>query len=190
MGTGRLQSFSDGVIAIIITIMVLNLQVPASGSTAELLKELPVFLAYALSFLVVAIMWVNHHHMIHTVRHVHAALLWANNYLLFWMSLIPFVTAYLGRNHRSPLPVASYGFVLTMCSVAFTWLRYILARHHLQDDAMRNHHRQMLRKNLYSIALYALSVPLAYCSVKCSYTIFGLIPLLYFLPERLTGDIA
>ena len=109
MGTGRVEAFSDGVIAIIITIMVLELKVPHDTSASALLDLTPVFLSYLMSFLIVAIMWVNHHHLLHTALRADAALLWTNNLLLFWMSLIPFVTGYMGENHTAPLAVAMYG---------------------------------------------------------------------------------
>src|SRR5580700_7421185 len=109
MTTSRLEAFSDGVIAIIVTIMVLELRAPSQPKLAALWKVAPVFASYALSFLVVAIMWVNHHHLIHAAKHADAPLLWVNNVLLFWMSLIPFVTRYLGANPRAPFAVALYG---------------------------------------------------------------------------------
>src|SRR6202140_3100673 len=115
MTTGQLEAFSDGVIAIIVTIMVLELRAPSQPTLAALWKVAPVFLSYGLSFLVVAIMWVNHHHLIHAVREVTARLLWSNFYLLFWMSLVPFVTAYMGHNPHAPFPVSLYGLNLAMC---------------------------------------------------------------------------
>src|SRR5947208_8535209 len=130
MSTSRLEAFSDGVIAIIVTIMVLQLTHPAEPTLASLLKQAPIFLSYALSFLVVAIMWVNHHHLIHAVRQVTARLLWSNLNLLFWMSLVPFVTDFLGKNYREPMAVALYGLDLTMCSSAFYLLRIELVRQH------------------------------------------------------------
>src|SRR5579871_5421868 len=126
MSTSRLEAFSDGVIAIIITIMVLELRAPAQPTLAALWKVAPIFLSYALSFMVAAIMWVNHHHLIHAVHSVTARLLWSNLYLLFWMSLVPFVTDFLGKNYREPLAVALYGLDLTLCSTAFYFLRIIL----------------------------------------------------------------
>jgi uncharacterized membrane protein len=109
MGTNRLEAFSDGVIAVIITIMVLQLKVPRDTTLSSLRSLAPQFLSYLLSFLVVAIMWVNHHHLLHSTRHPDARLLWSNNVLLFWMSLVPFVTAYMGNNPRDPRAVALYG---------------------------------------------------------------------------------
>jgi len=184
MTTGRLEAFSDGVIAVIITIMVLDLRAPAQPTEEALLKVAPAFMSYGLSFLVVAIMWVNHHHMIHSVREVTARLLWSNLNLLFWMSLVPFVTDYLGKNYRVPLAVAFYGTDLFMCGAGFHILRLELARQHRDDSALSAHHAAMLRKNFFSFTVYFLSVPLAYVSIYASFFIFALIPALYFLPEK------
>ena len=184
MGTNRLEAFSDGVIAIIITIMVLELKAPHDTSLHELIKLSPVFLSYMLSFLAVAIMWVNHHHLLHTAMKVDGSLLWANNNLLFWMSLIPFVTAFLGENPKAPLAVAIYGVVLTAAATSFTLLRYVVSQHHLDDEDMSAHNRRIQRKNALSNLLYASSIPLAFLSIYLSFFIFVFIPVLYFMPER------
>jgi len=189
MTTGRLEAFSDGVIAIIVTIMVLELRAPSQPTLAALWKVAPVFISYGLSFLVVAIMWVNHHHLIHAVRGVSARLLWSNLYLLFWMYLVPFVTDYLGKNYREPLAVALYGLDLVLCSSAFYLLRIILVQQDRHDFGLSEYHSSIQRKNAFSGALYLLSVPLAYVSIYASFFIFALIPALYFLPEkRLVGN--
>jgi uncharacterized membrane protein len=189
MTTGRLEAFSDGVIAIIVTIMVLELHAPSQPTLAGLWKVAPVLLSYALSFLVVAIMWVNHHHLIHAVRGVTARLLWSNLYLLFWMSLVPFVTDYLGKNYHEPLAVALYGLDLVLCSSAFYLLRMILLEQDQHDGTLADYHRSIQRKNAFSGALYLASVPLAYVSIYASFFIFALIPAMYFLPEKkLAGD--
>jgi len=184
MSTNRLEAFSDGVIAIIVTIMVLELRAPSQPTLAALWKVAPVFLSYGLSFLVVAIMWVNHHHLIHAIRGVTARLLWTNIYLLFWMSLVPFVTDYLGKNYREPLAVALYGLDLVLCSSAFYLLRIILVQQDRNDSALADYHASVQRKNTFSAALYLLSVPLAYVSIYASFFIFALIPAMYFLPEK------
>ena len=188
MTTGRLEAFSDGVIAIIVTIMVLELRAPSQPTLAALWKVAPVFVSYALSFLVVAIMWVNHHHLIHAVHQVTARLLWSNLYLLFWMSLVPFVTDYLGKNYRQPMAVALYGLDLTLCSSAFYFLRAELARQHSHDSEMSEYHRGMQRKNALSLLLYLSSAVLAYVSVYLSFFVFILIPAMYFLPEKKLAD--
>ena len=188
MTTGRLEAFSDGVIAIIVTIMVLELHAPSQPTLAGLVKVAPVFLSYGLSFLVVAIMWVNHHHLIHAVRGVTARLLWSNLYLLFWMSLVPFVTDYLGKNYREPLAVALYGLDLLLCASAFYLLRIILVEQDQHDGNLSDYHRSIQRKNVFSAGLYFASVPLAYVSVYASFVIFALIRAMYFLPEKKLAD--
>jgi len=136
------------------------------------------------AFLVVAIMWVNHHHLIHAVREVSARLLWANLNLLFWMSLIPFVTDFLGRNPRVPFPVSLYGFDLAMCGFAF-WLLWIeLVREHRHDPEMSEYHARVQLKNLFSAFLYLSAGALAHVSIYISYSVYVLIPVVYFLPER------
>jgi uncharacterized membrane protein len=184
MGTNRIEAFSDGVIAVIITVMVLELKVPRDTALTSLLSLAPQFLSYLLSFLVVAIMWVNHHHMLHAARHADARLLWANNNLLFWMSLVPFVTAYMGNNPRDPRAVALYGAVLSFCSLAFAFLRAVIARHHRDNPEMHLYHGRVQRKNLFSMVLYVASVPLAFIDVRISFFIFAFVALSYFLPER------
>ena len=184
MTSARLEAFSDGVIAIIVTIMVLELRAPAQPTWPALLKGAPTFLSYGLSFLVVAIMWVNHHHFIHAVHEVTARLLWSNLNLLFWMSLVPFVTEFLGKNHLQPMPVALYALDLSLCGGSFWLLRTELVRQDRKDAYLTDYHARVQRKNLFSASLYFLAAPLAYVSVYASFFIFGLIPALYFLPEK------
>lgn len=184
MGTNRIEAFSDGVIAVIITIMVLELKVPRDTSFASLLAVAPQFLAYVLSFIVVAIMWVNHHHLLHHARHADARLLWSNNNLLFWMSLVPFVTAYMGNNHRDPHAVAPYGAVMFMCGVGFLILRRAIACHHADDSDLVAYHRRTLMKNLFSATLYCCSIPLAFVDVRISFFIYVFVAASYFLPEQ------
>ena len=183
MGTNRIEAFSDGVIAIIVTIMVLELKMPPDGSPQSLEKIAPTVLSYILSFVVVAIMWVNHHQLLHAAKRADGRLLWANNFLLFSMSLIPFATAYLGQHYKDPLPAALYGIVLTLSGLGFALLRSAIARHHEHDRALLALMRQ--GKNWFSVTLYALSIPLAYYSVWVSFGIFVLIPVIYFMPESL-----
>ena len=133
MSKSRLEAFSDGVLAIIITIMVLELKVPHGESLADLAPLLPVFLSYVLSFVYIGIYWNNHHHMLHAASRVNGAILWANQLLLFWLSLVPFVTAWMGENHFAPVPVALYGVVLFLAAVSYTILARALAAHHGPD---------------------------------------------------------
>jgi uncharacterized membrane protein len=183
VGKQRLEAFSDGVIAIIITIMVLELKVPHEASPEALQALAPVFLSYALSFLVVAIIWVNHHHMWHLARRVNARVLWLNNHLLFWMSLIPFSTAFMGENHVAPLGVALYGLNLFAANLAFDLLRRANARGRDDDAEMQKVHRLANWQNLATILLYGISIPLAWISVWASIAIFVGIVILYFMPS-------
>ena len=184
MKTSRLEAFSDGVIAVIITIMVLELKAPHTGKLEDLLKVGPSLLVYALSFAQVAIMWVNHHHFMEKARRADAALLWSNNLLLFWMSLIPFATAYLGENCHEPLAVAVYGAVLLFACAAFLLVQSALGMQNANDEARRVEFRRLNHKATFSLCCYAASVALAFVSVNASYAIFVIIPLLYFWPER------
>src|SRR6185369_5530099 len=147
LGKNRLEGFSDGVVAIIITIMVLELKVPRDASAQALLQLTPVFLSYALSFLVVAIIWVNHHHLLHTLEHVTGRILWLNNHLLFWLSLVPFTTGFMGENHLAPLAVALYGLVLFFSGVAFDLLRREIARQQADDPELVTLHLRSDRTN-------------------------------------------
>src|SRR5215204_785504 len=130
MRKGRLEAFSDGVIAILITIMVLELDVPHGTDFAALRPLVPVLLAYVLSFILIGIYWSNHHHMLHATEHVNGAILWANLHLLFWLSLIPFTTAWMGENSFAPLPTSAYGVVLVCCAAAYTLLQNMIVAHH------------------------------------------------------------
>ncbi|HVN18570.1 MAG TPA: TMEM175 family protein [Dongiaceae bacterium] len=184
MTTSRLEAFSDGVIAIIVTIMVLELRAPAQPTWPALLRVAPIFISYGLSFLVVAIMWVNHHHLIHAVRSVTTRLLWSNLNLLFWMSLVPFVTDFVGKNYRAPMAVSLYGLDLALCGSSFYLLRTELIRQDGSDGNMRDYHAAMQCKNVFSVSLYFAAAPLAYISVYASFFIFALVPAMYFLPEK------
>jgi uncharacterized membrane protein len=184
MTTARLEAFSDGVIAIIVTIMVLELRAPAQPTWPALLKVAPIFISYGLSFLVVAIMWVNHHHLVHAVRNVTARLLWSNLNLLFWMSLIPFVTDFLGKNYRQPVAVSLYSLDLALCGASFWLLRTELVRQDQHDSELSEYHARIQRKNLLSTLLYLLAAPAAHVSIYASFLIFALIPAMYFLPEK------
>ena len=184
MTTARLEAFSDGVIAIIVTIMVLELRAPAQPTWPALLKVAPIFMGYGLSFLVVAIMWVNHHHLIHAVHKVTARLLWSNLNLLFWMSLIPFVTDFLGKNYRQGVAVSLYSLDLALCGASFWLLRTELVRQDQHDPELTEYHAKIQRKNLLSTLLYFLAAPMAHVSIYASFFIFALIPAMYFLPEK------
>ncbi|WP_201403034.1 TMEM175 family protein [Kaistia sp. 32K] len=183
MGKGRIEAFSDGVIAIIITIMVLELEVPHHVDLHSLLPLLPVFLSYVLSFIMIGIYWNNHHHMFHVVHHVRGGVLWANLHLLFWLSLMPFTTAWMGENHIESLPVALYGFVLMMSGVAY----YILARSLIalegQDSALAIAFGQD-RKGKISVLIYAAAIVLAFVSPWIAIACYVVVALIWLVPDR------
>ena len=182
MSKGRLEAFTDGVIAIIITILVLEFR-PPHGETVEALRPLiPTALSYVLSFVFVAIYWNNHHHLMHAVRHVDGRILWANIHLLFWLSLTPFATAWMGDSHFATLPVAAYGFDLFMSAVAFTILvRVLIARHGPQSTLARAIGPD--RKGWISLALYGVAIPLAFVSRWIAIAIYVTVALTWLIPD-------
>ena len=184
MEMNRVESFSDGVIAVIITIMVLELKVPADASLASLEKVVPQFLAYLLSFVTVAIMWANHHHLLKGARKPSSKLLWANNNLLFWMSLVPFATTYMAANPLQPLPVALYGVIGSLMGLGFTHLRHaILTQRYSSRDEVSDFQVRMQWKNILAAAGYLAAIGLAFVNVWISYAIYIAIPASYFLPD-------
>jgi len=183
MGTGRLEAFSDGVIAIIITIMVLELKTPHGPGFEALLPIIPIFLSYALSFVYVGIYWNNHHHMLHAAERVSGAGLWANLHLLFWLSLIPFVTAWMDENSLMPAPVASYGFVLLMASIAY----FILARVLIRDNGPTSILAQAIGKDLkgrLSTALYVCGIALSLWHAWLAISVYVLVAIMWIIPDR------
>ena len=183
MGKGRLEAFSDGVIAIIITIMVLEMKVPHSTEPAALVPIIPVFFSYLLSFIFVGIYWNNHHHMLHAARKVNGRDLWANLHLLFWLSLIPFVTGWMGENHFAALPVALYGVVLLMCGVAYFALARSLVAHHGKDSPLAVAMGRDF-KGLASLLLYAVAIPLAFLNAWIACAIYVCVAIMWFVPDR------
>src|SRR5215831_17716974 len=165
MRTGRLEAFSDGVIAIIITIMVLEMKVPHGDSLDDLLPVLPVFLSYVLSFVYVGIYWNNHHHMLHATRTVTGAMLWANLHLLFWLSLFPFTTAWMGENHFAPTPTALYGVVLLMAAIAYYILQLRIIAHQGRDSLLAAAIGTDWKGKL-SPVLYLAAIPLAFVNPR------------------------
>jgi uncharacterized membrane protein len=184
MKATRIEAFSDGVIAIIITIMVLELKVPHDHSLAGLLKVWPVFLSYALSFAVVAIYWVNHHHLIHLVKRVNAGVMWANLNLLFWLSLMPFATAFLGESHTTPLAVALYGAVSAMGGISYYILRHAIACQTHDNPKVAHLHACMQKKNRIAIGVYVASVGVAYLSTWAALALIVAPAVMYFVPDR------
>ena len=183
MSRGRLEAFSDGVIAILITIMVLELKVQHGTELASLRPLLPVFVSYVLSFIFVGIYWSNHHHLLHTVDRVNGPILWANLHLLFWLSLVPFSTGWMGENHFAPLPTALYGVVLLFCAIAYTILTVTIVRHQgayskLASAVGRD------RKGKASLLLYVVAIPMAFVNEWVAYGIYILVSLIWLVPDR------
>jgi uncharacterized membrane protein len=183
MGKARLEAFSDGVMAIILTIMVLELRVPAGAELDSLRPLIPVFLSYVLSFVTLGIYWNNHHHMLHAAKHVSAGILWANLHLLFWLSLTPFVTGWMGRNHLESLPVALYGVVFFMAGVAYFILARVLVASHGKDSALG---LAMGRdaKGIASLLLYVVAIAIACAAPPAACAIYVLVALIWLVPDR------
>jgi uncharacterized membrane protein len=181
----RLEAFSDGVIAVIITIMVLDLKAPEDDSLNSFMKLWPAFLAYAISFVFAAIYWINHHHIIATVRRVTAAVIWSNNVLLFFLSLFPFATAYMAATRMSPFPTMIYGVVQLCCAFAFGALSWIIDQQQDQDAVLRQAKQGGIWKGRVSQVLYALAIPAAYFNPAVSIAIFVTIAILYTVPDLL-----
>ena len=183
MTKGRMEAFSDGVFAVIITIMVLEMKSPQGSGLAALQPLLPVFLCYGLSFVYVGIYWNNHHHMLHAAEHVSGAALWANLHLLFWLSLIPFVTAWVDENYLVTAPVALYGVVLLMAAIAY----YILARVLIRDNGAGSQLAKAFGEDIKgrnSIALYAVGIALSLWHAWLAVAIYVLVAIMWVIPDR------
>ena len=183
MGKGRLEAFSDGVLAIIITIMVLDLKVP-KGITFDVLAPLaPVFVSYVLSYIYIGIYWNNHHHLLHATQRVTGRILWANLHLLFWLSLFPFVTAWMGQNDFAPLPVALYGAVFLMAALAYWVLQRSIMKSQGRDSLLAVAIGRDIKGKL-SPAIYAIAIPLAFWSPWLAGTLYALVALMWLVPDR------
>jgi uncharacterized membrane protein len=179
---GRLEAFSDGVLAIIITIMVLELKVPHGTELAALVPLVPVFLTYCMSFVYVGIYWNNHHHMFHITGHINGKVLWANLHLLFWLSLVPFVTGWMGENHFAPVPVSVYGVVMLMAAIAY----YILARTLLAAEGPASKLAVAIGKDFkgkISPVFYLAAIPLAFVSTWVAVALYALVALMWLVPD-------
>ena len=184
MKKGRIEAFSDGVIAIIITIMVLELKVPHEKSRlVDILDLWPVFLSYVLSFIYVGIYWNNHHHMFTVVNKVNGAVLWANMHLLFWLSMIPFATAWMGENYFAPAPMAVYGFVLLMNGIAYAILTSILIKHHGDESTLSKAVGSGVKGKI-SCVCYAVAIPCAFVHVWISGALYILVALIWLVPDK------
>jgi TMEM175 potassium channel family protein len=183
MGKARLEAFSDGVIAVIITVMVLELKVPAGGDLQALRPLLPTLLTYVLSFVMVGIYWNNHHHLLHATSHIDGGVLWANLHLLFWLSLAPFVTGWMGEHHYAAWPVAIYGAVLFMAAIAF----YILVRAIIHAEGPHSKLAAAVGRDFkgrISALLYAIAIPLAFVNCWFSDGLYILVALIWLVPDR------
>jgi uncharacterized membrane protein len=183
MGKSRLEAFSDGVIAIIITIMVLELKVPHGESVDALSPLVPVFLSYVLSFIYVGIYWNNHHHMLHACRNVTGPILWANLHLLFWLSLFPFATGWMGENHFAAAPSAAYGVVLLMAAVAYWLLQQIIIASQGRESLLRKAVGSDWKGKL-SPLVYVIAIATAFWSQWISQGLYVLVALVWLVPDR------
>jgi uncharacterized membrane protein len=183
MNRTRLEAFSDGVLAIIITIMVLEIKVPHGNDFAALQPLIPVVISYILSFIYIGIYWNNHHHMMHTVKHVSGGILWANLHLLFWLSLVPFTTGWIGENHFAPIPMAVYGIVLLMAAIAYFILQTVIIRaqgeHSLLARAVGND-----IKGKMSPIIYSLAIGSNFISQWISGALYVLVALIWLIPDK------
>ena len=183
MHKGRLEAFSDGVIAIIITIMVLEMKVPHGEDWATLVPLLPVFVSYILSFANVGIYWNNHHHLLQAAKHVDGRVLWANLHLLFWLSLMPFVTGWMGENHFAPIPVALYGIDLLMSGIAYYLLVHALLAVNGQDSALARAIGKDFKGRI-SVAVYVGAIALAFVRAEISMALYVAVAIMWFVPDR------
>ena len=183
MKTGRMEAFSDGVIAILITIMVLEMKVPHGAHWEDLRPILPVFSSYVLSYIYLGIYWNNHHHMLHVTESVRGSVLWANLHLLFWLSLVPFVTGWMGENHFAALPTALYGVVLLMAAIAYWILQRAIIAVQGRGSLLARAVGGDLKGNL-SPLLYALAIGLAFYHQGLALGIYALVALMWLVPDR------
>ncbi len=183
MGKNRLEAFSDGVIAIIITIMVLELKIPHDPDFGALVPLWPVFMSYVLSFIYVGIYWSNHHHMLHAVQEVSGGVLWANLHLLFWLSLVPFVTGWMGENHFETAPTAAYGFVLLMCATAYSFLARRLISNHPKNATLAEAIGED-RKGKMSMGLYLVGIALSWFSAWLGFVAYAAVAVMWLIPDR------
>ena len=183
MGTTRLEAFTDGVLAIIITIMVLELKVPHGAGLADLLPLLPVLLSYVLSFIYVGIYWNNHHHLLHAASTVTGGMLWANLNLLFWLSLFPFTTGWMGENHFAPVPSAVYGVALLMAAVSWQILQVLIVRAQGKDGVLRRALGSDWKGKL-SPVLYVMGIVSAFCVTGLAQAMYLLAALIWLVPDR------
>jgi uncharacterized membrane protein len=183
MQKGRLEAFSDGVLAIIITIMVLELKVPHGEELTDLLPLVPVFISYVLSFIYIGIYWNNHHHLFQAVQKVNGAVLWSNLHLLFWLSLVPFATSWMGENHFGPRPVAVYGTILFMAGVSYFILVKNLVSSHGSESTLKKAVGSD-RKGKASILIYGVAIAASFLSSYLAFALYVVVAAVWFIPDR------
>ena len=183
MGKGRLEAFSDGVLAIIITIMVLEMKIPHGDSLSDLRPIIPVFFSYLLSFIYIGIYWNNHHHLMHTVTKVNGAVLWQNMHLLFWLSLVPFVTGWMGENNFATWPVAIYGGVLLMAAIAYYILAHTLATTHGKNSTIAKALGNDWKGKL-SVIIYASGIGLSFVHSWIGFALYVVVAGVWFIPDK------
>ncbi|MEK7253496.1 MAG: TMEM175 family protein [Bacteroidota bacterium] len=184
MGKNRLEAFSDGVLAIIITIMVLEIKIPHGAEWSNLSSLLPIFLSYLLSFTFIAIYWGNHHHLLHTVKRVSTGILWSNTNLLFWLSLIPFATGWMGENHFSRNTVITYAVLQTLCGMSYHILQKMIQACHKTDEHLAKVYAAHERKGLISLVVYAVSIGVAFFNTFISGVLFFAVTALWIVPDK------
>lgn len=182
MNKGRMEAFSDGVIAVIITIMVLEIRPPHGTNLSNLRPLLPVFLSYVMSFVYVGIYWNNHHHLLHATQHVTGGVLWANLHLLFWLSLTPFATDWMGENHFAPWTVALYGMVLLFAAIAYTILTKTLIAHHGKNSTLAESIGRD-RKGKLSVLIYVIALPVSFRLPRIACALYALVAILWLIPD-------
>lgn len=180
----RLEAFSDGVIAIIITIMVLELKTPHSTNWEDIKPLCPVFLSYIISFIMIAIYWGNHHHLLHTVEHVNSKLMWANMHLLFWLSLVPFATAWMGETNFDRITIVVYAILLDLCGIAYSILLSMIMKSHAHNPALLVPLKKQAKKGILSAVIYTAAIPAAFVHPVISGILYFCVALLWWMPDK------
>jgi uncharacterized membrane protein len=180
----RLEAFSDGVLAIIITVMILELKVPHGTDWAALKPVLPGLTSYVMSFLIIGVYWGNHHHLLYTVKRLSSGIMLSNLHLLFWLSLVPFATGWMGENHFAPLTVAVYAALLDICGIAYTILQKMIEACHPDEEHLKEIMKKQTRKGIFSLIAYTAAIPIAFLNPYVSVAIFFIVAIMWLVPDR------
>ncbi len=183
MGKTRMEAFSDGVLAIVLTIMVLEMKIPQGNDLSALKPLMPAFLSYILSFIYIGIYWNNHHHLLHIVRHINGKVLWLNNHLLFWLSLIPFATGWMGQNHFTTWPVVIYGIILMMAGIAYYMLAKALVDHNIKNAKLAKAVGNDTKGKI-SVIIYAIAIPLSFLHPYIGCVLYVLVAMMWLIPDK------